>query len=308
MDYNWMPITGQLFQKDDSIIFKGGKLPVESDGRELARVGLFICDQEFSEGTISVDIKFDDVSSNSCADIVLNYDPQNQYTLNAGLTNLDLFKIRYFGFKGWINLKLSGPENSLEKGKVYHLEVSLIGSTITLKSNGVEVLKHTLPLPFPKSQLGLFCVNETDIEFLNYEIKAVKPKAFVVSQFSSPFDEVYFEVIKSVCEEEGFEVIRMDEKSGPGLIIQDIANTIRHSRLVIADVSPLNANVFYEVGFSHALNIPTVLIAEKSTTLPFDISPYRVLFYENSIGGKRKLDEGLRNHIRDSLPQKDKFQ
>jgi hypothetical protein len=66
-------------------------------------------------------------------------------------------------------------------------------------------------------------------------------------------------------------------------------------------VSPLNANVFYELGVAHALNKPTILIAEKDTKLPFDVTPFRTLFYENSIGGKRKLEEGLSRHIHASL-------
>jgi hypothetical protein len=31
--------------------------------------------------------------------------------------------------------------------------------------------------------------------------------------------------------------------------------------------------------------------------LPFDVSGFRTLFYENSIVGKRKFEEGLRKHI-----------
>jgi hypothetical protein len=31
--------------------------------------------------------------------------------------------------------------------------------------------------------------------------------------------------------------------------------------------------------------------------LPFDVSPFRTLFYENTIEGKRKIEERLRNHI-----------
>ena len=98
-----------------------------------------------------------------------------------------------------------------------------------------------------------------------------------------------------------FRVTRIDEQSGPGLIIEDISRAIQEAKLVIADISPVNANVFYEVGFAHALNKPTILLAEKGTKLPFDVSSFRTLFYENSIAGKKKFEEGLRKHIRASL-------
>jgi hypothetical protein len=35
--------------------------------------------------------------------------------------------------------------------------------------------------------------------------------------------------------------------------------------------------------------------------LPFDVSAFRVLFYDDSIGGKPKLEEGLRRHLEEIL-------
>ena len=305
MKFNWMPIMGKMEQKKNALIFNGGKTQYDGEGgeREGAEVGLFICDQEFSEGTISVDVKFKGKYAASCADIVLFYDPQNKYTLNAGIGNISLFTIRHFDTK-WTEHTSSGAAKLIEPNRVYHLEASLKGSTVSLISDGVEVLRHTLPFPLPQSQVGLFCVDQTDIEFKNFKIQHVNPKAFVVMQFSSPYNDVYFEVIKTVCHEEKIDVLRIDEESGPGLIMQDITREIHESKIIIADISPVNANVFYEVGFAHALNKPTILIAEKGTKLPFDVSSFRTLFYENSIGGKSKLEEGLKRHIRAILQQK----
>ena len=80
MKDNWMPILGRMKKTKDSLVFKGGKIPIEGEDREGSEIGLFICDQTFAEGTISVDVKFKGVSQSSCADIVLYYDPQNKYT------------------------------------------------------------------------------------------------------------------------------------------------------------------------------------------------------------------------------------
>jgi len=40
-----------------------------------------------------------------------------------------------------------------------------------------------------------------------------------------------------------------------------------------------------------------VLITQHDTKLPFDVSPFRTLFYENTIAGKAKIVEGLRKHL-----------
>ena len=66
---------------------------------------------------------------------------------------------------------------------------------------------------------------------------------------------------------------------------------------LIADITPANRNVYYEVGYAHAVGKDTILVAEKPTELPFDLSPFRVLFYENSIAGKAKVEAGLRKHL-----------
>ena len=299
----WMPVMGRMDQRKDSIIFKGGKIDIPGQDQEGSEIGLFLCNRTFSEGSIAVDVRFDDVSPNSCADIVLFYDPQNRYTLNAGLTYQNLFAIRHFDTR-WTIHATAGATNAIEAKRTYHLEASLRGSTVALKCDGVEVLQVVLPFVLPQSQVGVFGVDRTNIEFKNFHVSPVKPRAFVVMQFSAPYNDVYSEVIKTVCDEEQVNVTRIDEEAGPGLIIQDINRTIRESKIIIADISPNNANVFYEVGFAHALNKPTILLAEKGTKLPFDVSPFRTLFYENSIGGKRLFEEGLRKHIRACLQQK----
>jgi len=299
----WMPVMGRMDQKKDSLTFKGGKIDIAGQDQEGSEIGLFLCNRTFSEGSITVDVRFDDISPSSCADIVLFYDPQNRYNLNAGLTYQNLFAIRHFDER-WTVHATAGATNALEPKRTYRLEASLRGSTATLKCDGVEVIRVVLPFVLPQSQVGVFGVDRTNIEFKNFHVSPVNPRAFVVMQFSAPYNDVYSEVIKLVCEEEGVDVTRIDEEAGPGLIIQDINRTIRESKIIIADISPINANVFYEVGFAHALNKPTILLAEKGTKLPFDVSPFRTLFYENSIGGKRLFEDGLRKHIRACLQQK----
>lgn len=67
--------------------------------------------------------------------------------------------------------------------------------------------------------------------------------------------------------------------------------------VVIAEISPVNANVFYEVGYAHARQTPTILLARRGEQLPFDVSGYRTIFYENTIGGKDDVAADLRRHL-----------
>jgi nucleoside 2-deoxyribosyltransferase len=116
-------------------------------------------------------------------------------------------------------------------------------------------------------------------------------------QFGEPFDTIYREVIKPESEKLGFEVMRIDELNQPGIIVQDIQRRIEDSKVVIAEISAANQNVYYEVGYAHALNKPTILLAQRGKDLPFDIRSYRVIFYENTIGGKPLVESTLREHL-----------
>jgi len=117
-------------------------------------------------------------------------------------------------------------------------------------------------------------------------------------QFTEEFDVLYTEVIRPVCEAHGYKVIRGDDFYTNGPIMDDVTRSIRSAALIIADVTPDNANVFYEVGFAHAINKPTILLSDKKRMrLPFDISGFRTLFYDNTIGGKTVVEARLRQHL-----------
>jgi len=121
---------------------------------------------------------------------------------------------------------------------------------------------------------------------------------FVVMQFTDEFNSLYQEVIKPTCEEFGYNVVRADDIYTTGSIIEDITRLLRECTIVIADVTPNNPNVFYEVGFAHGLGKPTILLSDrKRDRLPFDVSGFRTLFYDNTIGGKTAIEERLRKHL-----------
>jgi hypothetical protein len=50
--------------------------------------------------------------------------------------------------------------------------------------------------------------------------------------------------------------------------------------------------------FAHAINKPTILLSDKRRErLPFDISGFRTLFYDNTIGGKAVVETRLQQHL-----------
>jgi hypothetical protein len=134
------------------------------------------------------------------------------------------------------------------------------------------------------------------IEVKDIKIDVKKPKAFVVMQFPDEYNDLYKEVIRPVTEDYGYECERADEAHTTNPILQDIIQSIKESSVIIADITPNNPNVFYEVGYAHAISKPTILLCDrKRDKLPFDISGFRTLFYDNTIAGKSAVERVLKN-------------
>lgn len=303
MSDRWIPISGSfLFKPHSNILFRGEPITWE-DGKQGASTGIAICEKRFAGGKISADVTFTKLSDSSACDIVFWYQPETRYFVSAGLAKEAMFGIRHFDTK-WTVHAHAGDGSNLEINRRYKLQVHLRASRAVLTVDGVDSVAATLPFNLTPSQVGIFCRDINEIRISNFTVESEVPRVFVVTEFKSPFNEIYQEVVKVVCKEFGLEAVRADETYGPGLIIADIERQIDEAKFVIAEITPPNPNVYYEVGYARSKNKPTILLADKRIEkLPFDVSPFRTLFYENTIDGKGKVEEALRRHIQAILSQ-----
>ena len=198
---------------------------------------------------------------------------------------------------GWRGLAFAGNAANLTADQWYAQTVELNGQRLRVSVDNVRVLQHVFDKPLTNGQVGLFAVGRNPIEFENFTVERRPGKVFVVMQFSEPYQQIYQEVIRPVVEGFDLRAYHVGEVFGPGIILQDIVQGIIESEVVIADITPVNQNVFYELGYAHALGKPTVLLAERGKQLPFDVSGYRVLIYDNTIAGKRGVEDGLKKHL-----------
>ena len=295
--HKWVSMLGEYEFIGETLVFKGGTA-VLPDQQVGSNVGNFVCDQEFGGGTIGATIIFKEDASGSGAGIILYYQPSTGVFVEVQLGGAALVSVATFSGQQWATHASIGPSSQLGPDQPYDLQARVSGSRVIVTLDGIQVLDVTLPFTLPQGQTGIWANGRSDITFSDYEVKAERPNVFVVMKFTAPFDDLYADVIKPVGEELGFVVARADETHGPRIIIADIAQSILEAKVVIADITPLDApNVFWEVGYAHALRKPTILIVERSTQLPFDVSPFKTLFYDNTIPGKSQIEDGLRKHF-----------
>jgi tetratricopeptide (TPR) repeat protein len=112
-----------------------------------------------------------------------------------------------------------------------------------------------------------------------------------------------FEQLKPSIEKEGFIVLRADDVQKSGAITRDIIANLAEADLVVADLTDLNPNVFYELGVRHALrgNGTVMILDEKRTVdIPFDLGAYRVIKFIGDLTGIEPLRTSLEAFIRES--------
>ena len=76
-------------------------------------------------------------------------------------------------------------------------------------------------------------------------------------------DDAFEGIIKPAVEPLGYKPVRADHLKSPGKITDQVIEIITEAPLVIADLTDLNANVFYELSLRHISEKPVVHIIHK---------------------------------------------
>lgn len=127
-------------------------------------------------------------------------------------------------------------------------------------------------------------------------------KCFVLMPFAEGFTEIYDTIRETIESPElNFACQRADDIQGGGYIMKSVLKGIAESEIIIVDLTLGNPNVFYELGIAHTVKDEdkVILLIQKNEKIPFDLSPFRCIVYEQSISGAKKLKTELLSAVQE---------
>lgn len=123
-------------------------------------------------------------------------------------------------------------------------------------------------------------------------------------------DELTDYVVIPVLDEFDLELQRSDRDPTPGRITHQILKGLLEARVVIADVTGRNPNVYYELAVAHSFMRPVIMLVDRAKNIAFDTKDERVIEvgdYEGVLAVpqaeqvKKELRESLRIVLNDGF-------
>jgi len=116
----------------------------------------------------------------------------------------------------------------------------------------------------------------------------------LIMPFTTSWSNNVREDINKILKAKRYELDRADDLINRD-VIEGIWKLINEARIIIADCTGKNVNVFYELGIAHTIGKDVILIAQETEKdIPFDIGSQRILKYEKS---------NVYNSLKEKLPK-----
>ncbi|HVU60441.1 MAG TPA: hypothetical protein VHD58_02175 [Mycobacteriales bacterium] len=135
-------------------------------------------------------------------------------------------------------------------------------------------------------------------------LEAVAPNIFVVMPFGKSWSTGVYDFIRRAVRSLGIsdsQVVRADKITDPGKIDVQILQAIQTADLVVGDITDVNPNVMWELGYAEALEVPSVILNQRVEDSPFDLANTRQVIYR--LAPTDEDEANLSAHIQSALTE-----
>jgi len=127
-----------------------------------------------------------------------------------------------------------------------------------------------------------------DVAKVEQQSSFVPNTAFIIMAISEESEDT-LNAIKETCSTYGVAAVRVDEIEHQDRISLKIIEKIKRSEFLIADLTKERPNVYYEIGYAHAIGKRPIFIRKEGTKIHFDIRDFKVITYGNHTELKKEL-------------------
>ena len=125
---------------------------------------------------------------------------------------------------------------------------------------------------------------------------------FILMPFEEELRPVYEDHIRSVTQRLKLTIARADDFFTAHNVMSDVWAAICEARIVVADCTRRNPNVFYEMGIAHVLGKSVILTTQDEDDVPFDVRHLRYIKYEYTPRGmiefEKRFEETLKTVLK----------
>lgn len=124
---------------------------------------------------------------------------------------------------------------------------------------------------------------------------------FMAMPFSEALNPIFEDHIKKVVESANLIIVRGDDFFTANSVMEDVWLAICAARIVIAECTGRNPNVFYEIGMAHTIGKPIILITQNGNDVPFDLRHIRYIRYDYNPRGMKSFEVSLKRTLAETL-------
>jgi nucleoside 2-deoxyribosyltransferase len=128
-----------------------------------------------------------------------------------------------------------------------------------------------------------------------------KSDILVLMPFKDELKPVFEDHMKAVAQNRGMTIARADDFFTSERIMDEIWTAMVHAKIILADCTGRNPNVFYEIGLAHAIGKPTILVTQNDDDIPFDLRHRRYIKYNYTPREMKAFEESLTLTLRSIL-------
>lgn len=142
-------------------------------------------------------------------------------------------------------------------------------------------------------------VGEAGAIFRIFDWVASRKRAFVIMPFGKELDPIY-DIIRVTLEQNSYICVRSDKLHETGQAMDLVREEIHRADKIIAVLTNLRPNVFYEIGYAECLERPLILICQNTDEAPFNLGHRKLICYQPTMAGYEQLKTDLRSTLKAS--------